>query len=74
MPRSLASLASNLYAAVIEFRDALFQSKRAQFISVRAKRVGLDNVRTGFEICHMNAKHFFGARGIQLIHAALRTQ
>ena len=70
----LSRLARDFDAPMIEFGDALFQAECAQLIPVRAKGIRFDDVRAGFEIGHVNAKHFFGARGVQFIHAALRPQ
>jgi hypothetical protein len=67
-------LARDFDAAVIEFRDTVLQAERVQFVPVRSKRVGLDDMSAGFEVGHMNTKHGLGARGIQFIHAALRPQ
>ena len=69
-----AGLACNFHAAMIEFGDSLFQAERSKFIAVGAKRIGLDNVRAGFQIGHVTPKNFLGARGIQFVHAALRPQ
>ena len=70
----LARLARDFHAAMIEFRDALFQAECAQLVPIGAERVGLDDVRAGFEIGHVHAKHFFGARGVQFVDAALRPE
>ena len=74
MAGRLARLAGDLHAAVIEFRDAFFQTEGAELVAVGSEGVGLEDVRPGPEVSHVNAKYFLGARGVQLVHAALRPQ
>jgi hypothetical protein len=67
-------LARDLNAPVIELCDAVFQAERAQFVPVGSKCVGLDDMSAGFQVGHVNAKDGFRARGIQFVHAALRSE
>ena len=49
---------------MIEFGDPFLEAYCAEFVAISSERVGLDDVRAGFEIGHVNAKDFLGARGI----------
>ncbi len=69
-----ASLAGDLHAAMIEFDDPLFHAECGQFVAVGAERIGFDDVRARFEIRHVNAEDFLGARGVQFVNAALRPE
>src|SRR5450631_2768896 len=70
----LARLARDFYAAMVEFGYAVFQTESRQFIAVGAKGIRFDDVRARLQIGHVHAKHFLGARGVEFVDAALRTQ
>jgi hypothetical protein len=67
-------LARDLYAAMIELCNAIFQAKRGKFVAVRSKRIGFDDVSARLEVGHVNAKYIFRAGGVQFVHATLRSK
>src|SRR5580692_106455 len=67
----LASFASDFYAARIEALHFVSKAKRSELEAVRAKRVGLYDLRARFDVRLVNAENGFRFRGIQLIEAAL---
>ena len=68
----IARLARNLYPAPVQPLYFITEPQRLQLEAIRSKRVGLDDLRAGFDVRLMDAEDGFGLGGIQLIEAALR--
>ena len=49
------------------------ESEMRELKAIRAKRIGLDDLRAGLDVRLMNAKDSFGFSGIDFIETALRT-
>ena len=71
MFRRFARLAGNLYAAVIQLRNAITHAVLRELVTIRSERIRLDDLGPCLEICLVNAEHGFSMRRVQLFHIAL---
>src|SRR5215471_18746485 len=69
---SFTRFAGDFYAAGIEALHFLGQAERRQLKAIRAKRVGLDDMRAGFDVSLMNTEDGFRFGRVQFIEAPLR--
>ncbi len=60
----IARFAGDLYAATVEALHFIAQAKRFELEAIGAKSIGLDNLRTGFDIGLVHAEDRFRLGGI----------
>jgi hypothetical protein len=67
-----AGFAGDFDATRVEALNFVGQAKRREFETIGAEGVGLDEVRTSFDVSLVYAEDGFGFSGIELVEAALR--
>src|SRR6266705_1609063 len=68
----LAGFAGDFHPAAVEALDFLGEAERLELEAIRAKRVGLDDLRARFDVSLVDAEYRFRLGRIHLIEAALR--
>ena len=67
-----AGFAGDFHAAAVEALHFVGEAERRELEAIRAERIGLDDLRAGFDVGLVHAEDGFGLGGIQLVEAALR--
>jgi len=67
-----ARFAGDLHAAAVEPLDFVAEAEGHELEAIRAKGIGFDDVRAGFDVGLVHAKDGFRFRGVELVEAALR--
>ena len=57
-----ARFAGNFDAAMIQLRDAIGHAELRELVAIRAERIGLDDLRAGFDVGLVDSKDGFGVR------------